>query len=119
MLILRQVVICMFCNDTATTEFYTNSHTLSLHDTLPISPAECQEVRIWLSRYTPRSRARMRDWRLRRQSEARQEGLRCNSLPSPASSCGRTLPPEPLQQRHRYPAARRDIKFPLDRKSVV
>src|SRR3546814_4481010 len=52
-------------------------------------------------------------WRLPRQSEARQEGLRCNSLPSPASSCGRTLPPEPLQQRHRYPAARRDIKFPF------
>src|SRR3546814_14161265 len=27
----------VFCNDTATTEIYTDGHTLSLHDTLPIS----------------------------------------------------------------------------------
>src|SRR3546814_12293378 len=31
------VYSCFFFNDTATTEIYTYSHTLSLHDALPIS----------------------------------------------------------------------------------
>src|SRR3546814_16215771 len=31
-------VIYFFFNDTATTEFYTSDHTLSLHDALPIWP---------------------------------------------------------------------------------
>src|SRR3546814_8475059 len=31
--------MCFFLNDTATTEIYTYSHTLSLHDALPISAA--------------------------------------------------------------------------------
>src|SRR5216110_3731342 len=30
--------MCFFFNDTATTEIYTSSHTLSLHDALPIYP---------------------------------------------------------------------------------
>src|SRR3546814_17369306 len=30
------VVVCVFFNDTATTGIYTYSHTLSLHDALPI-----------------------------------------------------------------------------------
>src|SRR3546814_8053676 len=32
-------VVVLFFNDTATTELYTDSHTLSLHDALPISAA--------------------------------------------------------------------------------
>src|SRR5210317_2590202 len=32
---------CFFFNDTATTEIYTLSYTLSLHDALPISPHQC------------------------------------------------------------------------------
>src|SRR3546814_15214165 len=31
--------MCFFLNDTATTEIYTYSHTLSLHDALPIAAA--------------------------------------------------------------------------------
>src|SRR6187402_3916745 len=31
-------LFCFFFNDTATTEIYTVSYTLSLHDALPISP---------------------------------------------------------------------------------
>src|SRR5216110_4110769 len=36
----RSNLVVFFFNDTATTEIYTSSHTLSLHDALPISP-EC------------------------------------------------------------------------------
>src|SRR3546814_17810005 len=32
-------LVCVFVNDTATTEIYTYGHTLSLHDALPISAA--------------------------------------------------------------------------------
>src|SRR3546814_12748073 len=40
---------CFFCNDTATTEIYTDGHTLSLHDALPISelladPGRCIHI---------------------------------------------------------------------------
>src|SRR3546814_14949364 len=35
----RSLVFCFF-NDTATTEIYTDCHTLSLHDALPISAAD-------------------------------------------------------------------------------
>src|SRR3546814_3924123 len=31
--------VCVFFNDTATTEIYTYGHTLSLHDALPIWPS--------------------------------------------------------------------------------
>src|SRR5216110_3621660 len=34
-----------FFNDTATTEIYTSSHTLSLHDALPISNAAAKNLR--------------------------------------------------------------------------
>src|SRR3546814_16161257 len=36
-------VVCVFVKDTATTEIYTNCHTLSLHDALPISPRDIAE----------------------------------------------------------------------------
>src|SRR5216110_2950565 len=43
MLMSMTWAFCFFFNDTATTEIYTSSHTLSLHDALPI----------WSSRSTP------------------------------------------------------------------
>src|SRR3546814_15789840 len=35
--------MCFFFNDTATTEIYTYSHTLSLHDALPICRTGCNQ----------------------------------------------------------------------------
>src|SRR3546814_18493472 len=37
-------MLFIFFNDTATTDIYTDCHTLSLHDARPISLATCREV---------------------------------------------------------------------------
>src|SRR3546814_18170616 len=39
---MESVDIMVCVNDTATTEIYTYRHTLSLHDALPISPADAE-----------------------------------------------------------------------------
>src|SRR3546814_16709702 len=41
----------MVFNNTATTEIYTNRHTLSLHDALPISDRTASFYRAWLDHY--------------------------------------------------------------------
>src|SRR3546814_16596174 len=38
------LILCLFFNDTATTEIYTYCHTLALHDALPISPRHDAKV---------------------------------------------------------------------------
>src|SRR3546814_20842127 len=40
LVIVCMTLSCFFFNDTATTEIYTDLHTLSLHDALPISASE-------------------------------------------------------------------------------
>src|SRR3546814_6625269 len=57
-MMLRVFCVYFFVNDTATTEIYPYSHTLSLHDALPISDA-ARHLR--LSRRTLRSRDHARD----------------------------------------------------------
>src|SRR5210317_845517 len=39
-------IVCFFFNDTATTEIYTLSYTLSLHDALPIYSSHIQKSRM-------------------------------------------------------------------------
>src|SRR3546814_6296720 len=41
-----QLVLCLFFNDTATTEIYTYLHTLSLHDALPICLVNSQQCHV-------------------------------------------------------------------------
>src|SRR5216110_3878976 len=75
----HSLILCFFFHDTATTEIYTSSHTLSLHDALPISPR----------RVPPPRRARppgSRPWRSRRSEEHTSE-LQSRELISYAVFC--------------------------------